>query len=301
MRALTGFLFVALVATALLWLATSPAPAPAPELPRPSASAKAHAGAVTKIAPLKTTALHETASSITRNDAEPPPAPSAKVVVGLVDGHWISQGDILVDSALVDDSGLDAETRIATLDPIKFWPHARIPQQIDNGVDSDKVLAAIAEFESRTSVRFPEHESESDYLVFRATTDDRCESFLGRKGGEQEVLVGPNCSTGQILHELMHALGFAHEQSRADRDDFLVIHWEAIKPEFHNQFQKLPPELLPIQLGDFDYESILLYPSDAFSIDGRPTITKKNGGLYAANRGHLSALDVKKIASMAKN
>ena len=66
------------------------------------------------------------------------------------------------------------------------------------------------------------------YLCFR------CYSRVGREyyvPGAQEVSIGPGCnSKGIILHEIMHALGFWHEQSRTDRDNFLSVLWENIKP-----------------------------------------------------------------------
>ena len=32
-----------------------------------------------------------------------------------------------------------------------------------------------------------------------------------------------------IIHEMLHTLGFFHEQNRIDRDDFVVVNWENIR------------------------------------------------------------------------
>ena len=43
-------------------------------------------------------------------------------------------------------------------------------------------------------------------------------------GGGQEIsLAGPCLKKGTAIHELMHALGFWHEQSRPDRDSWVQI------------------------------------------------------------------------------
>lgn len=61
----------------------------------------------------------------------------------------------------------------------------------------------------------------------------RCWSNIGREynvPGAQELSIGEGCNTkGIITHELMHALGFWHEQSRTDRDDYIAVLWENIK------------------------------------------------------------------------
>ena len=61
---------------------------------------------------------------------------------------------------------------------------------------------------------------------------------MGRFGGPQILSLrppdaeGPNClgGEGRSIHELLHALGIFHEQSRADRDQFVDIHPENIIP-----------------------------------------------------------------------
>ncbi len=62
-----------------------------------------------------------------------------------------------------------------------------------------------------------------------------CLSHVGRyQGGgrgAQLLSLGRSCFTYQtVKHELMHAIGFYHEQSRTDRDDYVNIYLENVKP-----------------------------------------------------------------------
>ena len=58
----------------------------------------------------------------------------------------------------------------------------------------------------------------------------RCWSYLGVRGGRQTLsLQSPHCMrTGVTSHELMHSMGFVHEQSRVDRDKYVTIMWPNI-------------------------------------------------------------------------
>ena len=67
----------------------------------------------------------------------------------------------------------------------------------------------------------------------------RCSSSVGRDTGEQEVSIGEGCVYfGIVIHELMHAVGFWHEQSRADRDQHVTIMWDNILRGMEYNFQR---------------------------------------------------------------
>ena len=64
-----------------------------------------------------------------------------------------------------------------------------------------------------------------------------CHSFIGRVRGEQNVYIDDECvSLRNVKHELMHAIGFAHEQSRMDRDDHIILHEDNIIDGIQNKY-----------------------------------------------------------------
>lgn len=53
--------------------------------------------------------------------------------------------------------------------------------------------------------------------------------MVGDQQVGQNLSIGSGCDHKAIIeHELLHALGFYHEQSRTDRDDYVTIHWDEI-------------------------------------------------------------------------
>lgn len=91
-----------------------------------------------------------------------------------------------------------------------------------------------------TCVRFvPWNGKSKDYLlIWPIKYPTGCWSFVGKFGGAQIVSLqapdkkGAHClgNEGRAIHELMHALGIFHEQSRWDRDKFVKIHNDNIIP-----------------------------------------------------------------------
>ncbi|VDM49770.1 unnamed protein product [Toxocara canis] len=115
----------------------------------------------------------------------------------------------------------------------------------------------------------------------------------------QQMSLASGCvHKGTIIHEFMHAVGFFHEQARADRDNYITILHENILPGLEDQFYKRPLTEID-HLGTlYDYSSVMHYPSTAFSRNGRPTIQTKQAGVTIGHRSGLSPTDAYKINTL---
>ncbi|KTF70996.1 hypothetical protein cypCar_00050336, partial [Cyprinus carpio] len=72
-------------------------------------------------------------------------------------------------------------------------------------------------------------------------------------------------------HELLHALGFYHEHTRSDRDQYVRINWENVSPDMADNFKK---QNTNNQNTPYDYGSVMHYGKTTFSIQpGLQTIT----------------------------
>lgn len=120
---------------------------------------------------------------------------------------------------------------------------------------------------------------------------------MGRQGGLQQITLASSCakSLGRIEHEIMHALGIYHEQSRPDRDNFVTIIDENVSPEMQVNFQKLP-EMDTYNTG-YDISSVMHYAFNDFAIDkNQPTILPKAGKrVKMGQRDGISILDAAKL------
>ncbi|MBP6218299.1 MAG: M12 family metallopeptidase, partial [Oligoflexales bacterium] len=217
------------------------------------------------------------------------------VLANQYEDRWVTQGDVLVDEKKLVAKIEDSQAAIMKLEPVDYWAMNIVPYEIDPVLDSDLIQKAVAAINKQTNIRFVERNSEKDSVYFRLHSEKACLSYLGKQGGEQDILINPEaCDYGSILHEMMHAIGFIHEHSREDRDSYVDIHWDQIQEGAKEQFQKLSSDVWKPS-GKFDFESLLLYPSQAFAISHKPSITKKDGTVFDVNRTHLSKDDIIKI------
>lgn len=98
-------------------------------------------------------------------------------------------------------------------------------------------------------------------------------STLGRVPWAAITLSDPDERT--YLHELGHTLGLLHEHERYDRDNYVTIYWDNIRTGCKSQFYK-KTKTIGACYGEFDYKSIMMYPSRAMSKNGSCTMLKKD-------------------------
>ncbi|MFC1734135.1 FISUMP domain-containing protein [candidate division KSB1 bacterium] len=120
-------------------------------------------------------------------------------------------------------------------------------------------------------------------------------SDVGMMGGKQHIKMSDDATKGNIIHEIGHALGLFHEHSKKNRDDYVIIIEDNILEGKEHNFIKEDQSIIT---EGFDWGSIMLYPSDAFSENDEPTITKINGTTYTAQRDSLSDGDIEMINMM---
>jgi hypothetical protein len=132
-------------------------------------------------------------------------------------------------------------------------------------VDATKVWEEVAD------LHFKLRKDQTNYIYVRNGSENR--SMVGMSGGGQFFSMKDWSMKYIIVHELGHAIGMRHEQQRSDRDQYVMILEDNIKPAYIYNFDVRQSH----NYSEYDFLSVMHYPSRAYSANGSATIVPKKG------------------------
>lgn len=176
------------------------------------------------------------------------------------DGEPIADGDIILPASVLHD---DLFAAPAQVNP---WPNNTIPYELDTNLNTDQravIDVAVGYFQRESAVRLrPKISSDLNWVRFTAFSEDYCKTTVGMAGGRQDIHFGNRCGPNEIEHEILHVIGTWHEQSRPDRDNFVIIFRDNILTWCQDQFD--PHTLDPwVPAGPYDVTSLMHYRQES--------------------------------------
>ncbi|CAF0978559.1 unnamed protein product [Rotaria sp. Silwood1] len=228
--------------------------------------------------------------------------PSAELNPEQMGGYY--QGDMIFP----DDALRGAASRPSW----QRWPSGIIPYYMTSLISvnhSRLILDAMRRMEELTSVgnqlciQF-RPKTISDKIFITITNGTGCSAHVGylqnytlnRTVTLMHTPTATCMRTGIIQHELLHILGFYHEQSRPDRDDYVSIEWNNIINGTQFNFAKYSLSDIDTLMTSYDYGSVMHYQANAFSSNGLPTIrATKNVSAVLGQRLGMSPIDILEV------
>lgn len=147
------------------------------------------------------------------------------------------------------------------------WPGGIIPYDITNLTADQQALALRAMVrwtETGAKLQFIPRSNQVEYVNFTGKTDaGNNTSHIGfRPGARADINITAfwwRQAEWMPAHELGHVLGFHHEHARWDRDTFVTIRYENIKPGRQHDYDWIPQTNWIVSRTKYDYRSIMHY------------------------------------------
>jgi len=178
------------------------------------------------------------------------------------------------------------------------WTDGKVYYTYDanvTGANKARFLAACAEWSNVANLEFIERTTQANYIHLQSDAGNS--SYIGMIGGPQRMKIYNWAWKFIIAHEIGHALGLSHEQSRSDRDTYVSINWGNIIPGKEHNFEKD----VTTNYNAYDFASILHYGQYAFSNNNQTTIEAQPGyedqEQYMGNRQYMTSLDAAGMAA----
>jgi hypothetical protein len=192
------------------------------------------------------------------------------------------------------------------------WSNGVVPFVILDGMTEGErkaVIDAMNYISQNTNACFKPKTNEKYYVKFRKLSVQELgwsggQSWLGRCSicpDGQEIKLS-KFAHGTIRHEISHALGLNHEQTREDRDQFIEILWNNVEPGREGNFTQL--NLIQTDVGAYDYRSLMHYKRTAFGkiVNGSRLQTMRRrddpSNTSFGSRGELNPGDIVAINRM---
>jgi hypothetical protein len=161
----------------------------------------------------------------------------------------------------------DPEHEDETAERPQAWPGGVVPYDISklNATQQSLVLQAMRRWmDTGAKIKFIPRTTEVEYVNFTGVTDaGNNTSQVGfRKGARSDINITAfwwRQDEWMPAHELGHVLGFFHEHQRWDRDQFMKVHYENIKPGRATDYDWIARTNWLVTDLPYDYKSIMHY------------------------------------------